>query len=124
LPSGVNFYWNDSFLQAAAAEAYRISVTEAAGVARAKAPWNHIKASIGPTLDGIAVGAPDKYLAEGGARPHVIESGNEITKFNSGDFASGTIKHPGFSGTPFMKPAAEAWPSLFNTAARATFPSR
>jgi len=124
MPAGVTFYWNDSFLQAAAAEAYRISVAEASGVARAKAPWAHIKASISPTTNGIKVGAPDAALAEGGARPHVIESGSKVTRFASGDFASGTIKHPGFKGTPFMRPAAEAWPSLFNTAARGTFPSR
>jgi len=119
---GVSFFWHDEILYAAAAEAYRISVTEAAAVARQRAPWRHVASSISPTTGGIRVGAPDAALAEGGARPHTIETGNKVTRFASGDFASGTIHHPGFKGTPFMRPAAEAWPELFVTAARGTFP--
>lgn len=115
------FFWNDSWLKAAAARAYSVSVADAAGVARARAPWNHIKASIFPTSNGIAVGASDAALAEKGAKAHDIEKSG-VTRFPSGDFASGKIEHPGFRGTPFMQPAADAWPSLFVSAARSAFP--
>jgi hypothetical protein len=122
MPAGATFFWNDSWLKAGIAEAYRISVTEAAGVARSRAPWNHIKSSISPTTDGIRVGASDAALAEKGAKAHDIEKSG-VTRFANGEFASGKIAHPGFGGTPFMKPAAEAWPTLFNSAARAALPS-
>jgi len=121
MPAGVTFFWDDSILRVAAVEAYKLSVAEAAGVARAEAPWNHIKASISPSPDGIRVGAPDAALAEGGAKAHEIEKSG-VTKFPDGGFATGPIQHPGFQGTPFMRTAAEAWPELYNTAARATFP--
>ena len=119
---GVTFFWDDSILRVAAVEAYKLSVAEAAGVARAEAPWNHIKASIAPSSDGIKVGAPDAALAEAGAGAHTIEPTSKVAKFKDGGFATGPIQHPGFKGTPFMRTAAEAWPELYNTAARATFP--
>lgn len=117
-----NWYWNDSWLQAAAAESYRLSVAEAAAVARSAAPWQHIKSSISPTTDGIAVGAPDAALAEKGAGPHMIEQSKKIAKFKDGGFATGPIEHPGFRGTPFMATAADAWPSLFVQTAKRVFP--
>jgi hypothetical protein len=117
------FYWNDSWLHAAAAESYKLSVAEAAAVARSRAPWAHVAASISPTSNGIRVGASDAALAEKGAGAHVIEPSRKVAKFSSsGDFATGPIKHPGFGGTPFMQPAAEAWPSLFVQTAKRVFP--
>ena len=121
MPASVTFFWDDAILRVAAVEAYKISVAEAAGVARAKAPWRHVAESISPSPDGIKVGAPDFALAEGGAKAHEIEKSG-VTKFPDGGFATGPIQHPGFQGTPFMRTAAEAWPELYNTAARATFP--
>jgi hypothetical protein len=124
MPTG--FYWNDSWLRAAAAEAYRISVAEAAGVAKSRAPWAHVAASISPTTDGIRVSSPDAALAEGGAKPHTIDPAGggpaRVLKFKTGGFASGPVSHPGFQGTPFMREAALAWPELFVSAAKVTFP--
>ncbi|HXJ65629.1 MAG TPA: hypothetical protein VNN79_17875 [Actinomycetota bacterium] len=121
MPASVTFFWDDAILRVAAVEAYKISVAEAAGAARAKAPWRHVAESVSPSPDGIRVGSPDAALAEGGAKAHTIEKSG-VTHFASGDFASGPIEHPGFQGTPFMRTAAEAWPELYNTAARTTFP--
>lgn len=117
-----SFYWNDSWLRAAAAESYKLSVAEAAAIARAEAPWRHIQSSIHPTSNGIAVGAPDAGLAEAGAGPHMIEQSKKVAKFKDGGFATGPIQHPGFKGTPFMRTAADAWPSLFVNTARRVFP--
>ena len=116
------FFWDDAWLRAAAAEAYTVSLMEAAAVARAKAPWRHVAASVSPTSDGIRVGSPDAALAEGGSPAHTIEPSRKVAKFKDGGFATGPIQHPGFGGTPFMREAAAVWPELFNAAARRTFP--
>jgi hypothetical protein len=124
MPAVSEFFWNDSFLYAAEAEAYRISVAEAAGVARERAAWRHVAETVAPSPAGIVVGSSDAKLLEGGARAHEIDPGRKgiLANPKAGFVSGGPVQHPGFRGTPFMRPAAEAWPELFITAARGTFP--
>jgi len=118
----VEVQWDDAILLAAEKRAYVSSVVEATAVARARAPWAHVRASIEPSPEGIVVGSSDAALAEGGSPPHVIEPSRQVVRYADGDFATGPISHPGFRGTPYMREAAAAWPSLFDRAAMASFP--
>jgi len=124
MPAVSEFYWNDSWLYAAEAEAYRISVVEATAVARERAKWRHVAETVVPSPGGIQIGSSDAALLEGGAQPHEIDPGRKgiLASKARGFAAGGPVRHPGFKGTPFMRPAAEAWPELFVTAARGTFP--
>lgn len=121
-----NFYWDDSWLRAAAEESYRLALAESAGLARSLAKWRHVAETIEPAADGVAVGSPDAALLEGGARPHTIDPAGggpaRVLKFKDGGFASGPVSHPGFQGSPFMRPTAEAWPATYTNTARAVFP--
>lgn len=124
MTAGVDFYWNDTWLRAAAEESYRVGLGESAVLARRLAKWRHVASSISPGADGVVVGSSDAALLEGGAKAHEVGPRDQALRFTHGDggFSSRPVEHPGFRGSPFMRPTAEAWPATYTQAAKAVFP--
>lgn len=51
-----------------------------------------------------------------GRRVSATKKGKVAMKFPDGNFSRGSVRHPGMKEEPFMRPAAAAFPALYNRA--------
>lgn len=85
--------------------ALRDSVRVTSGVSKTGVVYASVKAG-GRTKKGADVFYA--HLVEYGTRPHVIRPRGKKRLELGGHFVAGSVMHPGATGQPFMRPAADA----------------
>lgn len=94
---------------------------ELAAVVRARSPLAHLF-ELGVKPHAIAPKNSLQSLIERGRagyggksrRVRTTAKGRIAMKFPDGGFARGSVNHPGMQARPFMRPAAAAFPALYN----------
>lgn len=137
----VKSFWNDDWLQAASARAFRDA---AYGVKRKvasgtdnwpiKVAGPYFGQQLAGAKRGVKTGRGDTAvikagglgpIKEKGAKPHTIEAsaisgkrrrGGKRQALKFGGRYATRVQHPGFRAKPFMRPAAALFPGLYKSA--------